>query len=201
MQAVPAQQAVVVRRVLSEEQAERRARVVAAAMELADGGGYDAVVMKTVAERAGVALATLYRWFASKDHLLTEVLLAWGAELSDTLLARPPVGGDASSRLSDALRRVMETAASRPRLAEAVVAAVLAVEPAVLDAQADFHALVVTWIDIAIGEDEIADREAVVEVLELVCFAAIIGLVTGSDTARSAGQKLETAARLLLRPA
>jgi AcrR family transcriptional regulator len=155
--------------------------------------------MKTVAERSGVALATLYRWFASKDHLLTEVLLSWGAELSGALETDPPRGDDPPSRLSDALRRVMDTAASRPRLAEAVVAAVLAVEPAVFEAQADFHALVVTWIDIAIGDDEVADREAVVEVLELVVFAAIIGLVSGSDTAESAGHKLETAARLLLR--
>jgi AcrR family transcriptional regulator len=156
--------------------------------------------MKTVAERSGVALATLYRWFASKDHLLTEVLLTWGSALSETLGADPPTGPDPVARVAEALRMVMATAASRPKLAEAIVAAVLAVEPAVLDAQADFHEMVVAWIDIALGDDELPDRDEIVKVLELVCFASIIGLVSGSETAGSAGSQLETAARLLIRP-
>jgi TetR/AcrR family transcriptional regulator, cholesterol catabolism regulator len=191
---------VVVHRTLSDEQLERRARVVAAAMELAETGGYDAVVMKTVAERSGVALATLYRWFASKDHLLTEVLLTWGGALSETLGADPPSGPDPVERVAEALRMVMATAASRPRLAEAIVAAVLAVEPSVLEAQTDFHEMVVAWIDIALGDDELPDRDDIVKVLELVCFACIIGLVSGSETAESAGSRLETAARLLIQP-
>jgi AcrR family transcriptional regulator len=189
----------VVRRTLSDEQLERRAQVVAAATELADEGGYDAVVMKEVAERSGVSLATLYRWFASKDQLLTEVLLAWGAELSVRLTAEPLAGADVASRLGQIFRRIMETAASRPRLAEAIVAAVLAVEPAVIDAQADFHRMVVAWIDVAIGADDVPDREDVVSVLELVAFAMIIQMVSGSETAESAAQRVETAARLLIR--
>ncbi len=191
---------VVVRRTLSDEQVERRALVVAAAMELAETGGYDAVVMKTVAERSGVALATLYRWFASKDHLLTEVLLTWGGALSETLGAHPPAGPDPVERVAEALRMVMATAASRPKLAEAIVAAVLAVEPSVLEAQTDFHEMVVAWIDIALGDSELPDRDDIVKVLELVCFACIIGLVSGSETAESAGSQLETAARLMIRP-
>ena len=190
----------VVRRTLSGEQVERRALVVAAAMELAETGGYDAVVMKTVAERSGVALATLYRWFASKDHLLTEVLLSWGSDLSVALGMDPPTGPDPVARVAEALRMVMTTAASRPRLASAVVAAVLAVEPAVLDAQTDFHEMVVAWIDIALGDDELPDRDEVVKVLELVCFASIIRLVSGGESAESAGNQLESAARLLIRP-
>lgn len=190
----------VVRHTLSDEQAERRARVVAAATELAEAGGYDAVVMKTVAERSGVALATLYRWFASKDHLLTEVLLSWGGALSDVLAAEPPGGPDPVTRVASAFRFVVATAASRPRLAEAIVSAVLAVEPAVLDGQTDFHEMVVAWIDIALGDDELAERDDIVQVLELVCFASIIGLVGGSETPESAGAKLETAARLLIEP-
>jgi AcrR family transcriptional regulator len=189
----------VVRRTLSDEQLERRAHVVEVAMELADAGGYDAVVMKEVAERAGVALATLYRWFASKDQLLTEVLLAWGAQLSDELSFETPDDEDVAARLGTLFRRIMGTAASRPRLAEAIVAAVLAVEPAVIDSQADFHRMVVAWIDVAIGPDEIPDRDDVVGVLELVAFAMIIQLVSGSETADSAAERIETAARLLIR--
>ena len=45
-------------------------RVLDAALDLAAEGGYDAVQMRDVAARAQVALGTIYRYFASKDHLL-----------------------------------------------------------------------------------------------------------------------------------
>ena len=55
-------------------QRARRERILDAAMELATEGGWDAVQMREVAERADVALGTLYRYFPSKVHLLVSVL-------------------------------------------------------------------------------------------------------------------------------
>jgi AcrR family transcriptional regulator len=185
--------------VLTDEQSGRRDLVVAAATELAETGGYDAVVMKEVADRSGVALATIYRWFASKDHLLTEVLLVWGTQLSESLTADPPREGDAADRVAAALGRVIDVAGSRLLLASAVVEAVLSVERGQLDAQGDFHRLMTSWIDAALGEDEVAEREAVTEVLEHVCFSTIIGLATGRQSTADATAQLATAARLLLR--
>jgi TetR/AcrR family transcriptional regulator, cholesterol catabolism regulator len=185
--------------VLSDTQAGRRDLVVAAATELADAGGYDAVVMKAVADRSGVALATIYRWFASKDHLLTEVLLVWGADVSASLTADPPRDGDAADRVAAALGRVIDAAGSRLLLASAVVEAVLSVGLGPLDAQGDFHRLMTSWIDAALGADEVANREAVTQVLEHVCFSTIIGFATGRQDADYAKGQLASAARLLLR--
>jgi AcrR family transcriptional regulator len=185
--------------VLSDEQVGRRDQVVAAATELAEAGGYDAVVMKAVADRSGVALATIYRWFASKDHLLTEVLLVWGAQLSASLTADPPRDGDAADRVAAALGRVIDVAGSRLRLASAVVEAVLSVERGSLDAQGDFHRLMTSWIDAALGPDEVVEREAVTEVLEHVCFSTIIAFASGRQEASDAKAQLASAARLLLR--
>ena len=185
--------------VLSDEQAGRRDLVVSAATELADAGGYDAVVMKAVADRSGVALATIYRWFASKDHLLTEVLLVWGATLSQSLTDDPPRDGNAADRVAAALGRVIDVAGSRPRLAAAVVEAMLTVDGGPLDAQGDFHQLMTSWIDAALGDDEVDEREAVTEVLEHVCFSTIIAFATGRQDASDAKHQLASAARLLLR--
>jgi AcrR family transcriptional regulator len=55
-------------------QRARRERILDAAMELASDGGWDAVQMREVADRADVALGTLYRYFPSKVHLLVSVL-------------------------------------------------------------------------------------------------------------------------------
>src|ERR687883_441125 len=58
----------------TDAQRARRRRILAAAAELATEGGFDAVQMREVAERADVALGTLYRYFPSKIHLLVNVL-------------------------------------------------------------------------------------------------------------------------------
>src|SRR3954447_13609540 len=61
-------------RATTPSQRARRQAVLAAAIGLAREGGYDAVQMREVAERAGVALGTLYRYFPSKVHLLATAL-------------------------------------------------------------------------------------------------------------------------------
>ena len=54
----------------SAAQRERRKRILDATLAQASKGGYDAVQMREVAERADVALGTLYRYFPSKIRLL-----------------------------------------------------------------------------------------------------------------------------------
>jgi TetR/AcrR family transcriptional regulator, cholesterol catabolism regulator len=61
-------------RSIPASQLARRERILDAAMELAAEGGYDAVQMREVAERADVALGTLYRYFPSKVHLLVAAM-------------------------------------------------------------------------------------------------------------------------------
>lgn len=58
----------------SAAQRDRRKRILDATLALASKGGYDAVQMRAVAERADVAVGTLYRYFPSKVHLLVSAL-------------------------------------------------------------------------------------------------------------------------------
>jgi AcrR family transcriptional regulator len=62
------------RRHLSERQAEVMERLVAAASQEAEERPYGDISVRTIAKREGVAPATAYTYFASKDHLLAEVL-------------------------------------------------------------------------------------------------------------------------------
>lgn len=50
--------------------AQRRETILDAAMAVAASGGYEAVQMRTVAERVGIAVGTLYRYYPAKTHLL-----------------------------------------------------------------------------------------------------------------------------------
>jgi AcrR family transcriptional regulator len=55
--------------------------ILASAVELADSGGYDAVQMRAVAESSGVALATIYRYFGSRNYLAFVMTSRWFARV------------------------------------------------------------------------------------------------------------------------
>jgi AcrR family transcriptional regulator len=111
---------------LSRSQAERRHRVLTAAMELADEGGYEAVQMRDVAARADVALGTIYRYFPSKDILLAGVLVEWIAGLEQRTRDATPPGATTSERMIAMLGEGFDVIAEYPLLARAVLQAMVA---------------------------------------------------------------------------
>ncbi len=56
---------------------------MAATVELMQAQPYDAFHMRDVVVAADVAIATVYRHFRSKDHLLAAALLAWSERFPD----------------------------------------------------------------------------------------------------------------------
>jgi TetR/AcrR family transcriptional regulator, cholesterol catabolism regulator len=72
---------------MTSRQLIRRARIIEAVIDLIADVGADAVQMRDVAHRSGVALATLYRYFSSKDHLLAAALEDWQKRLTRRILA------------------------------------------------------------------------------------------------------------------
>lgn len=67
-------------------------RVLDAALELFAAQGPDATPVPAIAERAGVAVGTIYRSFEGKAELVNALFRRWKAELRDRLLAPRPEG-------------------------------------------------------------------------------------------------------------
>ncbi|HOK88754.1 MAG TPA: TetR/AcrR family transcriptional regulator [Candidatus Hydrogenedentes bacterium] len=62
---------------------EKRVRIFAAALEIFSERGFHGATMDQVAERAGVAKGTVYRYFASKEELLRELFREAARELAE----------------------------------------------------------------------------------------------------------------------
>jgi AcrR family transcriptional regulator len=62
---------------LPDGQERRREQILTAARRALEQQEYDQIQMRDVAQGAGVALGTLYRYFTSKEHLYAAVLRAW----------------------------------------------------------------------------------------------------------------------------
>ena len=72
---------------MTSRQLVRRATIIEAVIDLIADVGADAVQMRDVAKRSGVALATVYRYFNSKDYLLAAALEDWQKRLTRRILA------------------------------------------------------------------------------------------------------------------
>jgi len=186
-----------IERRLTGAQVQRRDRVRQAARELAERGGSAAVTMDAVAERSGVARATIYRYFASKDHLLAELAVGWAAELVAGLRADPPPGARPAERVAGSFRRVMQAALAHPHLTAAIVASTLSSEPEALRAQRRFASILPQILDGAIGGARIARRAEVEAVMAHVLFSALVNTTSGRTRGDEAVAALETAAELL----
>src|SRR5260370_1145105 len=97
----------------SAAQRERRKRILDATLALASKGGYDAVQMREGAERADVALGTLYRYFPSKIHLLLSGLIREVERTKEKLDQRPIPRATPAARL---LRRYPARSAAGGRV-------------------------------------------------------------------------------------
>jgi AcrR family transcriptional regulator len=174
--------------------------VIAAAIELASAGGYDAVQMRDVATTAHVALGTIYRYFASKDHLLAATLVEWTRDLQARVLQRPARGASPADRVVDVLRRATRNLERNPRLTAALITAVSAPDPAIKDCQREVNDIMVEVLSGAMADDVPDDLKAgVCRVMSHVWFSSLVGWVNGWGSGVDIGDELEVAARLLLR--
>src|SRR5688572_17576530 len=104
----------------SAAQRDRRRRILDATLQLASKGGYDAVQMRAVAEKADVALGTLYRYFPSKIHLLVSGL-AREFERTQERMDRTTIPGDTPyERMLFVLGRITRAMQRDPQLTEAM---------------------------------------------------------------------------------
>lgn len=68
---------------------QTRREIAEAALTLFARDGYDQVGVDAIAEEAGVALRTFYRYFSAKDEVLSPIITAGTTELLAAIVARP----------------------------------------------------------------------------------------------------------------
>ena len=103
--------------------AAQREALLRTAETLVREGGFAAMTMQTVADRAGVGVGTLYRYFDNKATLAAAVFAVATQREVDAVDRALAGGGDASARLERALRLFARRALAAPRLAWALIAA------------------------------------------------------------------------------
>jgi AcrR family transcriptional regulator len=159
-----------------------RERLLVAARELIEEGGYGGASVLAIAERAGVAAGTLYRHFASKEELFVEVF-RFVCEREERAMrtagARLPPSATAQERLETVLGTFARRALHNPRLAWALIAE--PVDPRV-DAEriayrARYAELIATGLAAGIAAGELPEQNVGLTAAALVggCGEALVG--------------------------
>jgi len=181
----------------STAQRERRKRILDATLALASKGGYDAVQMRAVAERADVAVGTLYRYFPSKVHLLVSAL---AREFEQFESKRKPLAGQsARERMHLLLTQVTRAMQRDPLLTEAMTRAFMFADASAAAEVDRVGRVMDRFFARALSDDEPSERElAIARVISDVWLSNLVAWLTRRASATDVAERLELTVDLLL---
>ena len=180
-------------------QAARRERILDAAFELATDGGWDAVQMREVADRAEVALGTLYRYFPSTVHLLVSLLGRTFTQLNEALQVER--SGTPQERVYRVVAQMTRYLARHRRLSGAMVRALMTADA---EAARDVEAvgdLMVSFIASATHEPGEASDERdtlIAHIIGKVWLTDVVTLLSGRMTVSQVLEDLEGTISLVM---
>ncbi|MFF4507500.1 TetR/AcrR family transcriptional regulator [Streptomyces sp. NPDC001401] len=102
------------------ERANRHSMIIAAARELAETHGWDAVTTRRLAEQIEYSQPVLYSHFRGKNEIVGAVALEGFAELTTALRAAAPEGPAGRNAVAALARAYTEFAARNPALYDAM---------------------------------------------------------------------------------
>jgi AcrR family transcriptional regulator len=184
----------------SAAQRDRRKRILDATIALATKGGYDAVQMRAVAERAEVALGTLYRYFPSKIHLLVSGL-AREFERNQERIDKGSVPGDTQyDRVLFVLGRVTRAMQRDPHLTEAMTRAFMFADTSAAAEVDHVSRLMERMFTRVMHDGDPTDEDkAIARVIGDVWLSNLVSWVTRRASATDVTTRLELTVRLLLK--
>jgi AcrR family transcriptional regulator len=180
------------RRSLSPRQAEIVDRLLDAAAAEATERGYEKTTVRSAARRAGVAAATAYTYFASKDHLLAEVL--W-RRLESLGPSRGDLPAGSLERVTEELDRLATFMASEPELAAACTTALLGSGADVRVLRDRFGTRIIAMISESLGDDP---DPRVLRTLNLALVGAMLSAGMGNLDFGEVRDAMATAASLVI---
>jgi TetR/AcrR family transcriptional regulator, cholesterol catabolism regulator len=181
---------------MTAAQLARRRKVIDAVIELVAAGRVEDLGMKDVADRSGVALGTIYRYFSSKDHLAAAALAEWARALDPP--ARPPAGSTMTDRLIAILRRAVRAYQRQPSFARLLILAAGSTDPFASESYREMGDGVFDTLGSALDALDERDRRRVLGVVGAVWHHALVEWVNDRKTIAQVYEAVEDAARLTL---
>jgi AcrR family transcriptional regulator len=177
------------RRNRRQEQTIRK--VLDAAVELLHQSSYSDLTMRAVAAKAGVAPATAYTYFSSKNVLIAEVYLRRVQEVA----LFTDVNHSTQQRVSAQLRELALLVADEPEVAAATTTALMGDEPELRTVRDKIGLEVRRRIASALGPGAWPE---VLSTLEMIFYGALVQAGTGKFTYYQMADRLDSVVALIM---
>ncbi len=188
---------------MTSRQLVRRAQLLEAVIDLVREVGPAALQMRDVADRAGIALGTVYRYFSSKEHLLAAALCEWQERLARRVLT-PRAGeeteatGDLTERVLSYVRKEIRGFARNPKIAELMVQVHVSSDPYARDALARISAINDEVMAKLLAGVPAERAQTIKYALGSVLMNSLTYWVTGRETLTELTTQVESVTRLVL---
>jgi AcrR family transcriptional regulator len=189
---------------MTSRQLVRRAQLLEAVIDLVREVGPATLQMRDVADKAGIALGTVYRYFSSKEHLLAAALCEWQERLARRVLMPPRAGeeaeasGDLTERVLSYVRKEIRGFARNPKIAELMVQVHVSSDPYARDALARMAAIndeVMAKLLVGVPPER---AEVVKSALGAILMNSLVYWVTGRGSLAEMTNTVESVTRLVL---
>ena len=188
---------------MTSRQLVRRAQLIEAVIDLVREVGPGVIQMRDVAERSGIALGTVYRYFSSKEHLLAVALCDWQERLTRRMLMpragdEAEISEDLTERVLSFIRKEIRGFARNPRIAELMVQVTLSSDPYARDAIARMGVSNGQVMDKLLEGVAPERAETIKTALGAVLMNGLMYWVTGRLTVADMTHQVESVTRLVL---
>ncbi len=161
---------------------------------------YDEIQMREVADHAGVALGTLYRYFGSKEHLFAAALVKWGAAMKSTVQRGPTCRDDVAGQLADVYLRAIDAFERRPQFFRTLIAIESTTDPYARDLWAEFGTVTRSSFHTPLAAFDPDQAEAISHTLMHVLHGALRAWSNGTLTIDDARRRMAGAIHLIFSP-
>jgi AcrR family transcriptional regulator len=163
---------------LAARQADPRYQRLMEATRVAAREGYDAVSMRELADKCRLSMTTIYTFCRSKDQLIAEAHLENMEGFRRRLTAMPPKGATTEERVLNVMRSFTKALDVDDALSRTLMRAMYSIDPEVAGPRSSVGTVFAAVIDAAVGDDELANRDAIIATLGHVIDSVILGWLT-----------------------
>jgi TetR/AcrR family transcriptional regulator, cholesterol catabolism regulator len=181
---------------MTDGQFARRQRVLDAVLELVSEGADEDLSMKEIAERSGVALGTIYRYFSSKDHVLAAALVEWTRGLEQRLDQDAVTTGSPADQLVEIFRQALRAYRRHPTFARILIFVANSSDPSASECYRHMGPVVFSTFEP--DEVDTKTREQVLALVGALWYHELVEWVNGRRAIDEVQDSLERAARFLL---
>jgi AcrR family transcriptional regulator len=181
---------------MTANQRARRQRVIDAVLALVDAGADEDMQMKEIADRSGVALGTIYRYFSSKDHLIAAALVEWARDLEEHVARNTPPDGSPADQLVAISSQALRAYQRRPMFARLLILVANSSDPWASECYREMGPVVFSTFEAATLDDE--ERDQVLTLFGALWYHELVEWVHGRRAIGDVQRSLERAAHYLL---